>query len=148
MKNKISLLVIVLIISGISQNVKTYDFSAVSPSGHVLYYTITTSSWVEVAPQNSSTPRYSNLSGNLIIPKKVSYNGQEYEVTAIGERALLGCDKVLSVSLPESIRYIKDYAFWGCSSLTEIIIPFSVTSIGKYSAYRSNCRMIFGTLCQ
>lgn len=133
MKNIISLLAIILIVSAIPQSAKAYDFSAVSPSGHVLYYNITTSNWVEVAPQNSQTPRYSNLSGDLIIPEKVSYNGQEYEVTAVGERALLGCDKVLTISLPESILFIKDYAFWGCSNLTEIIIPSSVTSIGKYS---------------
>ena len=106
MKNKISLLAIILIVSAIPQSVKAYDFSAVSPSGHILYYTITTSNWVEVAPQNSQTPRYSNLSGDLIIPEKVSYNGREYEVTAIGERALLGCDKLSTISLPRIILSI------------------------------------------
>ena len=86
----------------------------------------------EIVPMESCTPRYRNLQGDLVIPNKVIYRGQEYEVVAIGERAFLGCESLESVIIPNTITRIDDYAFWGCSNLSRIDIPASVKKIGKY----------------
>lgn len=40
------------------------------------------------------------------------------------------CENLTSVTLPEGMLTISDYAFYGCSSLTSVTIPDSVTSIG------------------
>ena len=51
---------------------------------------------------------YSGYSGEVNIPEFVTYEGNTYKVTSIGESA-----------------------FWGCSGLTSVTIPNSVTSIGE-----------------
>ena len=38
-----------------------------------------------------------------------------------------------SITLPEGLKTIGNYAFYQCFSLTEIVIPNSVTSIGEYA---------------
>lgn len=44
-----------------------------------------------------------------------------------------GCDKLLQITLPESLEHIGSYSFSGCSNLTKITIPKSVTKIGAYA---------------
>ncbi len=51
-------------------------------------------------------------------------------VRSIGEYAFDGCSSLASVTLPEGVRSIGAYAFVGCSSLTSITLPDSVNSIG------------------
>lgn len=54
-------------------------------------------------------------------------------VTAIGNDAFINCDRLTSISIPNSVQSIGRYAFFGCSSLTSISIPNSVQSIGGYA---------------
>ena len=51
-------------------------------------------------------------------------------VTTIGNYAFYGCSKLESVTIPDSVTSIDYYAFANCSSLTSVTIPDSVTSIG------------------
>ena len=55
------------------------------------------------------------------------------------KKELLGCSssRTGSVSIPNSVEKIGDYAFYNCSSLTSITIPDGVTSIGNRAFY--NC---------
>ncbi len=39
--------------------------------------------------------------------------------------------KITSISLPEGLEFIDDYAFYGCKSLTKLEIPETVTQIGQ-----------------
>lgn len=70
------------------------------------------------------------VSGNLVIPEKITYNSTEYSVTSIGEKAFNLCTGLTSVSIPESVTSIGGYAFYVCTGLTSVSIPESVTSIG------------------
>ena len=45
--------------------------------------------------------------------------------------AFWGCSMLTSITIPDSITRIGDYAFRGCSGLTSITIPNSVTYIGE-----------------
>ena len=79
----------------------------------------------------------SKYSGNVVIPESVTYNGNTYSVTSIGERAFYGCSDLTSITIPNSVTSIGNSAFDGCSSLTSVTIPNSVTSIESSAFY--NC---------
>lgn len=52
-----------------------------------------------------------------------------HDVTTIGESCF--CDKtgVISVTIPDTVKSIEQYAFAGCISLRSVVIPSSVTNI-------------------
>lgn len=55
---------------------------------------------------------------------------KDQPVTKIDESAFVGCEKLVSVEIPNSVTTISDLAFEGCVSLTSVTIPNSVTKIG------------------
>ena len=69
-------------------------------------------------------------SGDVVIPPSVTYNGEPYSVTSIGESAFSGCYNLTSVTIPNSVTSIGIYAFSWCTGLTSVTIPNSVTSLG------------------
>ena len=75
--------------------------------------------------------RYKGTAADVTIPSR--YKGKP--VTAI-EHAAFHDSAVTSVTIPDSVTAIPDYAFGFCSQLTNISIPNSVTYIG-FSAFNS-----------
>ncbi|MCQ2302024.1 MAG: leucine-rich repeat domain-containing protein [Bacteroidales bacterium] len=74
--------------------------------------------------------------GELNIPESVSYEGNDYAVTAIGDNAFLYGFFTGELNIPNSITTIGDGAFAYCCCFTgDLIIPSSVTSIG-YGAFQ------------
>lgn len=131
---------------------KAYDFSAVSPSGHTLYYTIENWSdgycvWVTHPRENNSIPDgynyysfdglhnslhssyynyysgFTKPTGDLIIPDSVTYEGTTYPVSFIDACAFFNCDGLTSVHIPNTIVHISQFAFALCYSLSTINIP-------------------------
>lgn len=74
-------------------------------------------------------PNY--YSGEITIPKTVTYEDVEYNVTSIEYEAFSQCDALTSVSIPNSVETIGNDAFSRCSGLTSIIIGSGVKSIGN-----------------
>jgi hypothetical protein len=70
--------------------------------------------------------RYTGQGGDVTIPDAID----GFPVTCIGNYAFESTS-VTSITIPNSVTYIGNGAFWGCSSLTSITIPNSVTNIGS-----------------
>jgi hypothetical protein len=112
-----------------------YSFSA-TYNGKTIYYNITSSAnrTVEVTHKNNELGTYT---GAVTIPSTVFYNGTTFTVTAIGEGAFSQEGELTSITLPNTITSIGDWAFAGSEmdnyppKITTITIPNSVTTIGE-----------------
>ena len=159
MKKKVFLVLfaIMTVTTALSQR---YNYTAVSPSGQTLYYSIYDGQAKVVWPERCGTGSSADLwcnrtrpTGILIIPDEV--NGSPVKeiddaafksctglvsvvigrnVTRIGENAFLGCSNLTSVTFPDSLRTIESYAFEGCS-LNRVELPNEIESIG-FRAFR------------
>lgn len=54
----------------------------------------------------------------------------EYPVTSIGKDAFIGCKKITSVKMPDSITTIGNGAFWRCEKLKSVTLSNNLTNIG------------------
>ena len=72
-----------------------------------------------------------DATGDITILSSFTVNGQKYAVTKIGDFAFYGCEKISSVTIPETLLFIGERSFCGCSNLAKVEIPKSVTSIGE-----------------
>ena len=70
----------------------------------------------------------SNVTGDIVIPEKITVDGVEYPVTSIANYAFESCSSLTSVAMP-SVTSIDDNAFNSCSRLISVDMPL-VTSIG------------------
>ena len=73
---------------------------------------------------SSSAPWYSKLSSI----KSVSLPDG---LTSIGNYAFRGCTGLASITIPDSVTSIGNYAFRGCTGITSITVPSGVTSISS-----------------
>ena len=107
----------------LSLQAMAYDFSY-TYQGKTLYYDIFAGGTNEVRLTYynlyGSDTANNHVSGDVVIPSSVEYNGTTYNVTAINELTFLGCGNLTSITIPNSITDIYGSAFSGCSGLTSI----------------------------
>ena len=77
--------------------------------------------------ENSYDDYYDEYSGNVVIPSSVTYSGNTYAVTSIGDYAFYECYYLASIAIPNSVTSIGSGAFYSCRGLTSITFPNSVT---------------------
>ena len=113
-----------------SLSAAAYDFESAG-----IYYNITGNNTVEVTYSDRDNNTYS---GSVSVPETVTNNGTEYSVTKIGEYAFQG-SAVTSVSMPEGITSIGQYACNECGSLETVVLPTNLDDFSGWCIFR-NCR--------
>ena len=103
-----------------------------------IYYNITSEEKKTVEVTSPSDKRivdggYKFYRDVVFIPEKVNYDGKEYTVTAIGEKAFEYNYELLSIVMPNTIRSIKEFAFNGCINLKSLTVSSEVSEIGDYA---------------
>lgn len=73
------------------------------------------------------------VSGNVVIPETVEYEGESYKVTTISSYAFYNCDQLESITLPNTVGTIGEYAFQGCRSLNTVNMPNQLREIMAYA---------------
>ena len=68
----------------------------------------------------------------VVIPETIN----DVLVTSIAPDAFKSCTSVTSVTIPSSVKYIGDFAFYDCDKLTKVTMTDSVIEIGV-GAFRS-----------
>ena len=119
-------LLIFLAATLLSQSVSAYDFMV----DGLCYNKNTDGTSVTVTYQNSNSPRYTSLSGELYIPARVTYDGSVYAVTKINNYSFYGCTGLTKINIPASVKIIGSAAFQACSGLKTVCIGKSVNNIG------------------
>ena len=76
---------------------------------------------------NSCYEYYDEYSGNVVIPSSLTYSGNTYAVTSIGDYAFYECYYLASIAIANSVTSIGSGAFYSCRGLTSITFPNSVT---------------------
>lgn len=108
-----------------------------------IYYNLISKGKIAEVTKN---PNGYNITGNLVIPASITYNGFQYSVTKIEDSDVDGywngvfanCIGITNVLLPNSLTRIGKYAFAGCSGLTDFVIPDGVKEIGDAAFYCSS----------
>ncbi len=88
---------------------------------------------------NNSTPFVVEMGNSVAeIGDSAFYNCQKIDsvslpetCTSIGSHAFYNCINLTSINLPQGMTEIKPYTFWKCEKLEEILIPEGVTTIGE-----------------
>lgn len=74
---------------------------------------------------------------SVVIPSSVEYDGTEYTVTGIGDKAFFSSRSMTSLVIPEGITSIGSYGLYN-TGLTELVIPATVTSMGDHAIYSNS----------
>ena len=74
------------------------------------------------------------------IPSAVEFEGNQYPVIKINDKAFSGNTNLTVVTLPDGLVEIGNYAFSGCKNLESVTLPESLTTLG--SGAFSGCKSL------
>lgn len=116
------------------------DFPAVLPSGDTIYLKCNTEAGtVTVWPR---TPYCANrVKGSVTLPHTVTHNGQEYRITAIGDKAFYRNLHLSKMTLPDGVRSIGNIAFMGCT-LDTLVVGKNLMEVDNYALPQSTLVLV------
>ena len=107
------------------------DFPAVLQSGDTIYLKCNTDAGtVTVWPR---TPFCANrVKGSITLPPTVTHDGQEYRITAIGDKAFYRNLHLSKMTLPDGVQSIGNIAFSG-STLDTLVAGNNLMEVDEYA---------------
>lgn len=120
-------LLIALLLIGSAIVANAYDFEV-----DQIFYKINTADTTTVSVTYQTTyDKGKSYRGDVVVPSTVTYNGNTYTVTKIGNHACNKCDSLTSFVIPNTVTEIEYSGFENCTMLTHIEFPESLTTIGS-----------------
>jgi len=145
MKKQLLLLVVMLLPLVAS----AHDIEVKNADGKTIYYNwIKDHTELEVTYGGSSKPYYSGdgvYTGSLSVPETVTYNGNKYPVTRIGDYAFYQSKNLTSVSLPQDLIDIGRSAFFGTArymNATDGVFYVNKVACGYKGSVPSNTTLV------
>ena len=91
-----------------------HDIEVKNADDVTIYYNyVNDGTKLEVTYRGTSYSDYSNeYSGNVVIPEEVTYMNETRRVTSIGTEAFRDCSGLTSITIPNSVTSIGNYAFY------------------------------------
>lgn len=77
----------------------------------------------------------SEVSGSIVIPLKLTVDGEEKTVTALADGLFLNCTSMTSLHVNGMISEVQGGVLEGCTSLETLILDDGVESVGFNAAY-------------
>ncbi len=75
---------------------------------------------------------------SIEVPETVKHNNKLYDVISLGGGAFNSCFSLETISLPDSIIVIDDFALGWCTNLKSIKLPKNLTYVGFLSFFQCN----------
>ena len=118
-------IIITIILSCAIQLVQAHDFAVANSAGKTIWYNDVSETAgmnaVEVSYEGTWYDDFENeYAGEIVIPGFIKVGGKTYTVIGIGEQAFSKCYDLTSITIPESIEYIRNKAFESCCNLAEV----------------------------
>jgi hypothetical protein len=122
MTKKISILILTL---AASLTAAAHHYEVANADSVTIYYNDVTAGYgsnaVEVVYKGTWYGAYPNTYKDTVnIPDKILVDGKQFKVIGIGEQAFSQSFNLKSVTIPESIEYIRDKAFENCYNIAEV----------------------------
>jgi hypothetical protein len=102
-------------------------------TGTIVKYTNDKSTTSLVIPSEIDGVQVKRIGEKVFEDSKLESITMPNGVTSIGDFAFAGCVNLTSITIPNGVTSIGVCAFESCNSATDITIPSSVTSIGRYA---------------
>ncbi len=117
--------IILAMLALVATSALAHDFEVKNPDGVSIWYTDVSATYgsnaVEVSYQGTWYDAYKDEYKNtVVIPESITAGGKTYKVVGIGEQAFSRCFSLKSITIPESIEYIKNKAFESCCHLRTV----------------------------
>lgn len=91
-------------------------------------------------------PSYNNISGKVVIPATVNYNGITWAITSIDDNAFRSCDRITEVIVSEGVTSIGVMSFEACRAMKNITLPSTLVLINYYGL--ENCEGLESIVCK
>ena len=95
--------------------------------------------------QEANLTQYFGSDSNVIIEKNVSCNNTNYTVTSVAERCFIYRDKLLHITLPDTLKDIGENAFYFCDNIESMTLPYVEHVVDGVTLVFFN--YIFGETC-
>lgn len=68
----------------------------------------------------------------IYVPETIEYRGEKYTIIAVDDSAFMGCDSLITLHLPATVRSIGSDAFRDCHQMRTMTLPANLQDMGEY----------------